>query len=65
MVEGHKCDRCGEFEPAKNVPNDVNHSITFGYESLSGGKLKTSTNSYDLCNGCRTGLVNWVEVDNE
>lgn len=61
-MQGHKCDRCGEFEPECDVPSSISPSITFGYQWESDAVLNSSTNSYDLCNECRNKLVDWIEL---
>lgn len=62
-MQGHKCDRCGDFESEEQVSGHYDHDISFGYRWTTEEHKKESRVRYDLCNECRTELVDWVEIN--
>ena len=61
-MKGYKCDRCNEFVPQKDVGEHTYYEISFVYEWEERDTSGKGSQRYQLCNECRSELVNWVEV---
>lgn len=64
-MEGYKCDRCGAFETPDHDEEQYKIVFSYAWEVEDATIDNRARNAYDLCNECRSELVDWVELNDE